>query len=338
MKISHLALSGVASLPDLDCDFVSGSTGRPHDLIVVTGPAASGKTRLTELMLAVLETVAPYQGIVRASDWMTDPARGARVDIDLWLDGGSAGPVDEGPPAQTAHAVVRFTRDGVSCDVDRKVVRYLSRYDHDPARGKREYFPENRGPAWGARTDGLGAHEQALLRSSRDPQKYSFVPRFLADLRTHPAAAKTFASHLELLSPTVRYTPAARTGDPTACFTSTANPSKSGMLYGSLSSSEADAVIMAATAALIGLNHSVVFLDRPELYVPPDRLVAWVEALAKLGQDNQWIVATSERGLVDTVHRSQLVTLGQAAAVAGSSQSQGAQAGGPSQHTSWRPS
>lgn len=320
MKVSHLALRGVAALPDLERDLVSVSTGRPHDLIVIAGPAASGKTRLCEVMLAALETVGSYHGMVRASDWYGDAARGARVELGLWLDEGqlgSGGGSGDGngdsdgngsrTTGMTSRAVVDFTSRGVSSTVDRAVARVLSRYDHDPAHGKREYFPEGRQRAWGARNDGLGAPEQSLLRSTKDPQKYSFVPRFLADLRTDSTRRKAFATRLELLSPTVRFTPAARGGDPTACFT---NESRAGMLYDDLSSSEADAVLIAATAVMIGLHHSIVFLDRPELYVPSDRLFGWIQSLLQVGANNQWIIATSDEGLASAVDRSQLINLG----------------------------
>lgn len=318
MKITRLALRGVAALPDMDRDFTSAATGRPHDLIVVTGPAASGKTRLCEAILAVLETVGSYHGIVRAADWYADPTRGARVELGLWLEDGQQEGQQEGQQGAdgegrgavaTSQVVVDFASRGMNSVVDRAVRRRLSRYDHDPAHGKREYFPENRQRAWGARGDGLGAPEQSLLRSTRDPQKYSFVPRFLAGLRTHAEHRRLFAARLELLSPTVRYTPAARGGEPTACFT---NLRRSGVPYDELSSSEADAALIAATAVLIGLHHSIVVLDRPELHVPSDRLGTWMQSLMQLGTNNQWIVATGDRAMASAVDRSQLVDLGPA--------------------------
>lgn len=324
MKISRFAASGVASLPDLDCDFLSPATGRPHDLIVVSGPAASGKTRLCDLILATLEAAGGYLGIVSPHDWYADPSRGARAEVDLWLDEGPS-PDGSAPPAPArGRAVVRFGAHGVGVEIERSVARRLSRYDHDPAHGKREYFHEGRQRAWGAREDGMGPHEQALLRCTKDPQKYSFVPGFLATLRIDEGRRRAFAQNLELLSPGVRFSPAERIDEPTACFVT-----KDGRrpAYADLSSAEADAVIIAATAALIALNHSIVVLDRPELYVAPDRLVDWVQALTQLGEGNQWIVATSDDGLVSSVDRSQHIALGKGESLTG-----------PSSRRSWRPS
>lgn len=303
MKLSRLAVRGVAGLPDLDLDLGSAPGGRPHDLVVITGPAASGKTRLCELVLAALEAVGGYQGIVRGEDWHADAERGARVDLTMQMDGDAAGGAE-------ASATVHFRQGAVVREAPRAVSRALSRYDHDPAHGKREYFPEGRQRAWGARQDGLGAAEQALLRCTKDPQKYSFVPRLLAAFASDPGRRAIFARGLELLSPTVRYAPVARGQDPTTCF---ANRRGSGVPYVELSSSEADAVLIAATAALIGLSHSIVFLDRPELYVPPDRVVSFVQGLMSLGDDNQWFLATSSEALVAAVGRSQVVALGGAA-------------------------
>jgi hypothetical protein len=302
MKISQLACRGIAGLPDLSLDLMS-SLRRPHDLVLVTGPEASGKTRFCELVLAGLDVIGPYEGIVRSETWLPEGSRGARLELGIWLDESEreSTNVAENP----TRAVVSFEPDSVDCDAPKEVVKLLSRYDHDPAHGKREYFPEGRQPAWGARRDGTGALEQSLWRCSKDPHKYGFIGGFLKELAKDSQRERVFASGLELLSPTVRYAPG-RAQNPAACFaTGAADP----VLLAELSSSEADAVILAATAAMTGLCHSLVVLDRPELYVPAERLVAWVHALAGLGSDNQWLVATSSRTLLAATDPNQVVTL-----------------------------
>jgi hypothetical protein len=306
MKISHLATRGIAGVPDLDCDLVSSTSGRPHDLVIVSGPAASGKTRLCELVLAVLETVGPYQGIVRAADWMADPARGARVEMGFWLteDEAKAAPVPANP-----RATVHFSSQGIRFEIDRALGRLLARYDHDPSHGKREYFPETRQRAWGARSDGTRALEQGLLRCSKDPQKYSAIPRFLAELgeTAGDPRRQTFADALARLSPTVRYAPV-KTADGGAYFSSRES---AGVRYDELSDSETDAVLIAATHTMIGLCHSIVLLDRAELYVPAARVVPWVHGLTTLGADNQWFVSTADVGLAASVERPQRISLGE---------------------------
>ncbi|APR81312.1 Hypothetical protein A7982_06659 [Minicystis rosea] len=312
MKISRFAARGVLGLRDLDLDFSAGAVGAsggPRDVVIISGPPASGKTRLFDLMLAALEAVGPYHGMVRASDWCADLGKGARVELGLLLEG-LEGSVEGSPGGAAARAVVDFTADGVLTAVDRRVAKVVSRYDHDPAHGKREYFPEGRQRAWGARCDGLGELEQSLLRSTKDAQKYSFVPRFLAELRHDVQRRATFARQLELLSPSVRFAAAPRK-DPTACFK---NRMREEVPFVELSSSESEAVIIAATATLIGLHRSVIFLDRPELHVPSDRLAAFVEALLQLGEQNQWFIATSDRDLAASLPRAHHVSLGSGAA------------------------
>ena len=308
MKISRFAVRGVLGVRDLDLDFAAGSAsmpGGPRDVVIVSGPPASGKTRLFDLMLAALEAVGPYHGMVRASDWCADLAKGARVELGLFLEG-----LEGSPEGASARAVVDFTADGVLTAVDRRVAKLVSRYDHDPTHGKREYFPEGRQRAWGARCDGLGELEQSLLRSTKDAQKYSFVPRFLAELRHDAQRRATFAQKLELLSPSVRFAAAPRK-DPTACFK---NRMREEVPFVELSSSESEAVIIAATATLVGLHRSVIFLDRPELYVSSDRLAEFVEALLQLGEQNQWFIATSDRNLAASLPRAHHVSLGSGAA------------------------
>lgn len=310
MKIQKVALEGIAGLPDISIDLGS-SGGRPHDLVLVSGPEASGKTRLLELLIAGLEVIGPYEGIVRSTDWTSPKTPRARLALDLWLDADerAAAELESNP----VHAVVDFGPDGITSNAPRPLRRIVGRYTHDPSVGKREYFPENRKRAWGARLDGTSDLEQSLWRCSKDPQKYGFITRFLAALPNDPERSRVFAQGLERLSTSVRYSPAGsraeivRRGIPDrGSFEANG---MSGVYFSELSSSEANAVIIAATASMIGLSRSVVFLDRPELYVDPERLVSWVHALLGLGADNQWIVASHHPSLREAFQPTQTILL-----------------------------
>jgi hypothetical protein len=293
VKLSGLSLRDVRGLADQRLSFSVSPAARPSDLVLVTGAPGSGKTRFLEAVIAAFEVTGPYLGIVRGEDWAYG-ARPGSVELQLWLD-------DEeralAPTASTpALAAVTFSSSGATPHIDRTLSRLLSRYDHAPGTSKREYFADNRQLAWGARSDGLEPLEQSLLRPTRDPHKYAFLPRFLTSLRADEARARAFAEKLELLSPTVRYRPAAD-ADATICFRSRSGEGILAPARG-LSSSEAEAVVIAATATLVGLNRSIVFLDTPELFVPEDHVVGFVQGLLKLGHDNQWVVATQSPALL----------------------------------------
>ncbi|HMY14865.1 MAG TPA: hypothetical protein PKA58_00990 [Polyangium sp.] len=293
MKISTISTRNIAGLSDLDVDLIAGGAA-PQPLFLVTGPAASGKTRLLDAIVATFEAVAPYEGIVRASDWVADPKLVGRIDLGLVLDGPSGG----GSP----NIGVRFESGRVVADAPSGSAKLLQHYDHEDSTSKREYFPETRQLA-DVFPDGTGALEQSLYRGSKSLRKYSFVPRFLAALPDDPLRSRRFAEALSRLAPNLEYLPSNRE----YCFSShggaPVRPTQ-------LSSSEADAVLICATAVMIGLNHSLVLLDRPELYVPADRIVAWTQALAMLGTNNQWIVATNSPELLQSVPQAQILGLG----------------------------
>jgi hypothetical protein len=298
MKISTVSARGISGLPDLDVDLASGGASSPHSLFLVTGPSASGKTRFLEAIVATFEAVAPYEGMVRAADWVSAPNGTGRIELGLWLDG-----------AERTHAgggttiAVRFESGRVLTDAGSSLSRQLARYDHEDSTPKREYFPETRQILVDGQTDGLGVLEQSLLRGSKNLRKYSFVPRFLESLPDDPARRDRFAAALSRLAPNLEYTPTNRD----YCFSSQGGGS---VPVTRLSSSEAEAVLLCATAAMIGLSHSVVLLDRPELYVPPEQIVTWTQTLATLGTDNQWIIATNSPELLQSVTAPQITWLG----------------------------
>jgi predicted ATPase len=72
-------------------------------------------------------------------------------------------------------------------------------------------------------------------------------------------------------------------------------------------------VIFAATFIRSGLSHSLIFIDTPELYLGSDRVAPFVGALRSMGVDNQLIVATGSRELLETVDPQSVIRLGQGA-------------------------
>lgn len=286
MKISELSVTGVAGVPTQRWSLLS-ATGRPHDLVVITGPAGSGKTRLCDLIITALESIGPYVGVVRPEEWFIDPNRGACVDLHLWLTEDELAEV--GPVANPSPATVHFTSDDVVVQAEHGVRRLVERYDHDPKHGKREYFPELRQPAASPSKVGLSPEAQIPLRVSKDPLKYSFVPQFLESLEGDPERRSDFAAALKRLSPNVQFSPHLRVTE--------------------LPRTELDGVLIAATATLVGLRHSIVILDRPELHMPSERLIPFVEGLLSLDWDNQWILATADAQLAASVEPSQRIAL-----------------------------
>src|SRR5262249_21378382 len=140
----------------------------------------------------------------------------------------------------------------------------LERYSHDPAQGKVEYFPASRTIPFFPPFGGLGTGEQRMARAARDGRKYSFIVPFLRTLEHNPKHAEAFAARLAALSPSCRYVPGPSPDVFPRCLSSRGGPT---VLPSELSDGEADAVIFAATAVAIGLDHSILFVDRPDLHL-----------------------------------------------------------------------
>ena len=303
MKLARVSFLGVRGLADATYDLLAPS-GAPHDVVVVTGPTASGKTRFLEAIVAAKESIAPYGLLQPGSPWIASGSLGAKVSIAFWLDEEER--TYAGTTSALVEADVTFNPQRGTSDADEGLVAGLERYDHRPERGKVEYFPATRRLPTFPPFHGTSAVEQRMLRPGKDPRKYSFVPRFLGELRANPAAVRAFSSRLEALSPTVRYVrPAASDGVP-KCFTSRGGAPVTPM---ELSDGEGDAVLFAATATAIGLGRSLLLVDRPELHADPTRLAPLVGGLRALGADNQLVLASGSAELVAASRPAHVVTL-----------------------------
>lgn len=305
MKICRIELRGVRGLPDASFDTVDPRTGRPHRLVLVTGPSASGKTRLLEAILAAKELIAPYAAPPETSPWIRPGAGSARVGLLLELD--DAERAWGGLDTNTVPAEAVFQHKGGFPPEDDGVTAVLRRYEHGDDTGKFEYFPANRSiPANGLGL-GLTPFQQRSVRATGDARKYACLTRVVYELSTGGGArASRFAEALARLSPTCRFEPTPSASALPPCFPGRDGP----RTLNELSASEIDAVIFAATASLIGLSRSIVLVDTPELHADPEAVPALLEGLLSLGEDVQVIAATRAPALLHAAQPGQVIELG----------------------------
>lgn len=282
MKIQRATFMGVSGVPDLSVDLTEATTGAPRSLVVVSGPGASGKTRMIEALMAAKEAIRAYGPMTPGAPWIRS---GGAAKIRIAFHIGEEERAFAGTDARTLEAEVVFRPDRTHAEADDGLRAVLGRYSHNGAHGKLDYVPAERRIPTFPPFAGLGTGEQRIVRLAKDPRKYGFVLPFLRSLDHDAPRRERFAQSLAALSPTCRYEP-----DPTGdamvrCFQSRGG---SAVTAAQLSHAEADAVLLAATAALVGLDHSIVFIDRPDLHV--EALEPLLLGLEALGEDNQlWL-------------------------------------------------
>jgi hypothetical protein len=299
MKIQRATFIGVLGVPDLTVDLTDPRIGVPHGLVVVSGPSASGKTRMIEALIAAKEAIRSYGPMAAGAPWIR--AGSAKILVTIHLD--EAEREFAGTASQTLEGEVIFHPDRISAEADEGLRAVLGRYSHNPLYGKVDYFPAERRIPTFPPYPGLGPAEQRLMRLAKDPRKYGFVLPFLHSIAHESARRERFAASLAALSPSCRYVPNAFEDAIPRCFSSRGGEPVTAM---QLSHGEADAVMFAATAAAIGLDRSLVFVDRPDLHV--DELEPFIAGLVSLGHDNQLILTGGPR-LAAAARGAQVVTL-----------------------------
>lgn len=304
MKIVRATFLSIRGVPDGTYDFRHPASGAANSPIIVTGGEASGKTRFLEALLATKEAIGPYGPMMDGATWLEPTKQLAKVMLTFALD------EEERQYAGTSDNLVdgeaTFLSERVRRDADEGLVALLSRYEHGPEAGKIEYFPSSRRLSPLGPYHGTGVIEQRLQRALKDPTKYGFVVRFLRDLPQDSAMTKTFSGQLERLSASCRYVAGEPQRGLPRCFSSRGGPVAN---ISELSETEQQAVLVAATAANIGLSRSIVLIDRPELGTNPGRAAEFVEALSLLGQDNQVFMATAVPEFLAAVPKANIIRL-----------------------------
>jgi hypothetical protein len=298
MRLVRVGCYGVAGVPDGEHAFAPPGSNEPFDFVLVTGPAASGKTRLLEAIVAAKERIAPTGAGVREEGFIAPGGDTARIEMTWAL---------EHPPG-----FVRFHSGILEAEVllggppePEGVLSFeLSVYAHGPGAQKLEYFHARRRiDTWGPPL-GLDPETHKPLRASRSDRKYAFVPTLLRRLAAS-GEHEGFAGRLAALGATCSFdaASAAEGGPP---FRSRRGAP---LRVGELASGDEEAVIFAATATLVGLDRSLVLVDRPEMFLPLDP-TALPAALCALGRGAQVIAASASPRLRAAVPKAQVVALG----------------------------
>ncbi|NUP05557.1 MAG: hypothetical protein HOW73_05805 [Polyangiaceae bacterium] len=305
MKLARATFLSIKGLPDLTCDFVHPDTGLPLDVAVVTGPAQSGKTRVLEALAVAKDVIAPYDAPPEDGEaFVRDDADSAKIELTFAID---AEEQRRFGLEATAFAEALFTSDEVSREADDALVALLSQYEHAARAGKIEYFPASRGLASYVDPH-LFPDDQGSLRTSKSPSKYAFVPAYLATLAKNESEAQRFATLLGRLCPRLSYARPER-GDPVRCIVA---PGRSACHPKDLSSTEVDAVVIAATASLIHFERSIVLIDRPERSADETSFATWLAGARSLAEDVQLILASSSPAVIASVDPGAVVLVGAA--------------------------
>lgn len=304
MKIQRVTYLGVRGVGDLSLDFTNPRTGAPHDVVLLTGPPASGKTRALEAIVAAKEAIAPYGPISAVGSWIAPGSMASKVVLSFYLD------EEERTYAGTSSAALEgealFLPQRPSREAGDDLIAVVERYEHGEKTGKVEYFPASRRVTTLGPFHSLGRLEQRLLRPSKDPRKYSFIMRFLREIEGSAEVSREFSEKLAGLSPTCRFERTTSSDALPRCFRSRGG---SLLSLGELSDSEADAVIFAATAVALDLHRSIVLIDRPDLYADARSLRGFMAGLRSLGEDNQLILASASPELAAAAEDALVVSL-----------------------------
>jgi predicted ATPase len=322
MKIQRISTNGFRGLPDRSFELVEGRGGRPFDLVLVTGPAGSGKTSFLDAIIAAKEDVGAYGPRRSAAELVRPGEAGAKVRLS-WVLGADERARAGGSAAEIATESIFSAAFGPSPDHDAGLAAVLGEYDRDPAVGKVEYFHASRRmpQAWGARAIAAGAIPSVDrgLRLSRDDAKFAGLvelavqvllgldeadPNARDDRRGAERLSSAFAS---LCRSGKRLDGVQRAGGAIEPRFVDATGLRSGLAE--LSDGERQAFLFAATFLRSGINGSLVLIDTPELHLGGPDAAAFLAAVARLGVDNQLVVATASAEIIAAAPPAQVIRL-----------------------------
>jgi hypothetical protein len=305
MRLLKIETDNVLGLADGSYAF----TKRAHDALagatVITGPSGAGKTSLLTAIAFGREALAGYGPPEKPERLLRFGASKGSLRIAFELDETEVAlaEVEE----RTVELTISLAADAAPPTVSKSLRKLFGRFGDKAALGALEYFPDNRtlDPV-GART---ALEQEKRLRPGRARQKYSGLVPWLQSLAAksaaEPNALASFRAALEQLAPGLELIGLDAQEVPELLFAL----GGSSMPIGRLSTSQAQAVLIAGTLVRFGLETGLVLIDQPELHLGSEAQARFVRGLALVARDAQLIIATGSSSVVAAVQSSQLLQL-----------------------------
>jgi ABC-type arginine transport system ATPase subunit len=304
LKLRRVTTDGVRGLADRLYDFTHRRSAAAAAIVVLTGPSGSGKTSLLDAIAAAKEDIAPWGARHSWSRVVRAGASAAKIRVEWELDDDERRRLGFDEGVVTSESIFSPTTPPGQGH-DPRLQTLLERYDHDPAHGKMEYFFAERTLA----TEAIGLSIldpsiQKRVRLDRDIRKYGALHKYLLELHLglhersgEPPGRDRFAATFAKLCPSRRVLGLHRIADRMELvFDGGADGT---VPIARLSHAEQQAVLFAGTFELLGLNHSIILVDGPELQQTAATTAAFAHAVAGLGVDNQLVFATGSPALAE---------------------------------------
>jgi hypothetical protein len=315
MKLLELTLQNFRGAPDGTYSFAEPRAGKPLDLVFITGAPASGKTSLLDAIATIKELVGAYGPAPDPARLRKSGTAGGKIAAKWLLTDRETRRAGLAGPCLLTEASLA---GGVLPLFDPGLRELFAAYCPDPADCKFELFPASRRLSLAPVTWRMPPSELAAARwrLSREPAKYAAVRHALVDLALRDAMGATeqlaargllarweqpdslapIKRSLAALAPWLRLCGVEPLGS--SCQLRFLRSDGIEVSFEDLSDSEQQALLFSVVFDRVGLSHSVVLIDQPELFIHPTDQARWMRAIEGLGTGNQIIAATSSEPLL----------------------------------------
>lgn len=305
MRIVEIEALGVRGLRDASFT-LSPERGGPGHVTVVTGPPQAGLTTFLDAIALSAGRLAASGTSPGADEALRAGGMTATIRTTWWLD------PDErafgGTHDETLKAEVVFKRNELGrADADPALLGLMSRYDHSAAISKVVSIPARRISDGGFPAFIDFEVDQQYKRLADGPERFAGVPLALAKHSLGLGERARFEDVQRLfaeLCDSVQLV-----GANAALQPEFALPSGIRVTLSRLSFAERNAFVLAALPVLLGLQRSIILLDTPELGLPPGLAGRWLSALRAYAPEAQWIVATRDPAVVESVEPAARIQL-----------------------------